>query len=227
MLIALMSHLKTLQWKKNRKFSDIHGGRKQLKLSDNILYRFHSLKKPAEHDELPILLEDNPSRDFFHPISALEASEAISHLPNNNGEGITHIWCRRLKQSEYDRRERNLAEYICGSGVRLVILYAWPKNMELTWERKPQQKFVSELHRLGIKLHRRKSGFYIKPTKDQLRHFYIQSLLFHEIGHHVDWYNRRWSRANVKETEEFADQYAMQMTNVATKVLSKFEKEAF
>lgn len=219
-----MSHLKTLQWKKNRKFSDIHGGRMRVKLSDNIFYRLHSLQKPTENDELPILLEDNPSRDFFHPISPLEASEAISQLPNNDGDGITHIWCRRVKQSEFDRGERNLAEFICGGGVRLVVLYSWPKNMEMFWKQKPSQKFASEISRLEIELHRMKSGFFIKPTLEQLRRFYIQSLLFHEIGHHVDWYNRHWTDANLKQTEEFADQYAMQMTEVATRVLNNLDK---
>ncbi len=195
----------------------------RLKLSDNIFFRLHSLQRTSEIDELPILIEDNPSRDFFHPISAVEASEAISQLPNSDGDGITHIWCRRLKQSEFDRGERNLAEFICGRGVRLVVLYAWPKNMEVSWKKKPQQKFVSELRRLEIELHRRKGGFFIKPSLEQLRRFYVQSLLFHEVGHHVDWYNRHWSKANIKGTEEFADQYAMQMTDVATRMLNKLD----
>ncbi len=219
-----MSHLKTLQWKKNRKFGDVHGGRMRLKLSDNIFFRLHSLQRPSEIDELPILIEDNPSRDYFHPIGAIEAGKAISQLPNSDGDGITHIWCRRLKQSEFDRGERNFAEFVCGSGVRLVVLYAWPKNMVLTWRTKPQQKFVRELQRLGIELHRRKSGFYIEPGLEQLRRFYVQSLLFHEIGHHVDWYNRHWSAANNKKREEFADQYAMQMTDVATRVINNLDK---
>lgn len=222
----MVNHLKTLKWKKNRRFGDIHGGRKYRKLSDNIFARLHSLQKPSEHEELPILIEDNPSRDFFHPISALEASEAISQLPNCDGDGITHIWCRRPMQLANGGQETNFAEFICGSGVKLIVLYAWPRNMKLVWKRKPHQKFTNELSRLGIELRKGNGGFYIYPTTEQLRRFYIQSLLFHEIGHHVDWYYRRWSSANSRETEEFADQYAMQMTDVATRVLEKFGNES-
>jgi hypothetical protein len=42
--------------------------------------------------------------------------------------------------------------------------------------------------------------------------FYIEHLLFHEIGHHVDWYNRHWSKANSRILEEAANQYAFSMT---------------
>lgn len=220
----MAAYLKTLQWRKNRRFGDIHGGRTHLRFSDNIVARLHSFRKPSESDELPILIEDNPSRNFFHPISAAEAHEAISQLPNGDGEGITHIWCRRLKLSEERCEERNLAEFICGSGVRLVVLYAWPKNMEMIWKSKPRQKLISEFNRLGISMRKNNSGYHIKPTLEQLRRFYIQTLLFHEIGHHVDRYYRRMSQANSKEVEEFAAQYAIQMTNVATQVLEHFDE---
>lgn len=41
----------------------------------------------------------------------------------------------------------------------------------------------------------------------QLRRFYLEDLLLHEVGHHVDW--RYWSAANKKGVEEFAEQYAV------------------
>ena len=31
--------------------------------------------------------------------------------------------------------------------------------------------------------------------KDKQENFYIQHLLYHVVGHHVDWYFRHWSRA--------------------------------
>jgi len=36
--------------------------------------------------------------------------------------------------------------------------------------------------------------------------------LFHEIGHHLDWYARHWSKANSSILEEAADQYAFSKT---------------
>lgn len=218
-----MSYINTLQWKKNRRFGDSHGGRYRLKLSDNIFARCHSLKRPNPADELPILLEDNPSREFFHPISAVEARDAMQSLPDVDWQGITHIWCRRVKQTDWMSGERPFAEFICGSGVKVIVLYAWPVSMECTWSRRPSGRTVNEFLRCGIQLHKRKNRFYISPNLKQLKMFYVQTLLFHEIGHHVDYYNRHWSSANFKKAEEFADQYAMQMTDQASRFLNNLK----
>ena len=94
---------KTTAWKKNRKFGDVYGGRVHPKHADNIFKKCHSLKRPADGDALPILMQDNPSRNFFFPIDVHEAAEALKALPTREYSGITHIWCRRLKQSEFNR----------------------------------------------------------------------------------------------------------------------------
>jgi hypothetical protein len=84
-------------WKKSRTFGDIYGGRMRMRLDDNIFRRAHSLKRPGISDELPILVQDNPSRDFFFPISVEEAKAAIEALPNDDHQGITHIWMSSVK----------------------------------------------------------------------------------------------------------------------------------
>ena len=211
---------KMTAWKKNRKLGDIYGGRLRIKLDDNIFKRCHSLKPPAATDELPILIQDNPSRDFFFPISADEAREALKALPEQDYGGITHIWCRRLNWTDYRRNDQSMAEFICGSGVRVIVLYPWHKSMVMTWQRKPSNRFVKDLRRLGIEIRPAGKGWKARPTLAQLRSFYVQYLLYHEVGHHVDWYNRHWSKANGKVLEEFADQYAFQKTTTATRVLN-------
>lgn len=45
-----------------------------------------------------------------------------------------------------------------------------------------------------------------------LKNFSIEYLLFHEIGHHVAWDERHWSKANNRVLEEAADQYAFSRT---------------
>ena len=57
-----------------------------------------------------------------------------------------------------------------------------------------------------------------------LRRFYVEALIYHEVGHHVDWYARRWSKANARAIESAADEYAMQRTATAVHVLNKIEK---
>lgn len=204
----------------------MYGGRQRLRLADNIFMRAHSLKKPSKFDELPILIEDNPSRDFFFPISADEAKRALEALPEGDYSGITHIWLRRLKKSEYMTGEMPLAEFVCGSGVRLIILYPVPKNLKIMLgKKKPSQKFINDLTKAGAEVFLQEGVWAAKWGKEQLKMWYINKVLYHEIGHHIDWYFRHWSKANKKQVEEFADQYAVQKTATATYVMNLLKEK--
>lgn len=216
---------KQTAWKKSRKFGDIYGGREKLHFSDNIFQRAHSLNRPNPNESLPILIQDNPSRDFFFPITVDEAHEAIKSLPKKDYEGITHLWLRRLKKTEYDKKRMPLAEFICGSGVRVIILYPWPRNMIQNFgSNKPSRKAIKEYSKFSSGPVKEGEDWVIKWQIGPLRKFYINKLLYHEVGHHVDWYFRHWSKANTRNLEEFADQYAVQKSSTATYVFNRLEK---
>jgi len=42
-----------------------------------------------------------------------------------------------------------------------------------------------------------------------LRKYYINHLLYYEVGHHIDCCTRLLSYSNFKQVDEFADQYAI------------------
>ncbi len=212
------------RWKRNRKFGDVYGGRSQPKLAENIFKRVHSLARPNPGQELPILLRENPSRDFFFPISPEEALEAVNALPKRHTQGLTHIWFRRLPEYKFKSSQRTYAEYICGSGVQAVILYPWPRSMSETFSRKISNSLLNEFSRYGAEVIKKKGGSTIQWTMSALRRFYIQGLIFHEIGHHLDRRQRLWSKANQLAVEEFADQYAFHRTATATHVLNRLDK---
>ncbi len=218
---------KSTPWKKSRKYGDIYGGRQRLRLADNIFKRAHSLNRPSEFDNLPILIEDNPSREFFFPISAEEAQGALEALPEEDSNGITHIWLRRVKKSDYTTGEMPLAEFICGSGVRLVILYPIPKDLNMVLgAKKPSQKFIKELTNARAQINLHEGVWVAKWERESLKAWYINKVLYHEIGHHIDWYSRHWSKANRKKVEEFADQYAVQKTATATHIINFLEEKS-
>lgn len=65
-----------------------------------------------------------------------------------------------------------------------------------------------------------------KTYRSQYHSQLIQNyLLYQEIGHHVDWYYRHWSKANLKQVEDFADQYAIQKSATATYIFNKLENK--
>ena len=153
-----------------------------------------------------------------------EAHEAIKELPKDDYEGITHIWLRRIKKREFERNEQPLAEFICGSGVRVIILYPWPKNLCHSFSKKPSNRRIKENLKYGIPLEKRNDSWVFQWNLTALRKFYINGLLYHEVGHHVDWYFRNWSKANSKQLEDFADQYAVQKSTTGTQVFNLIEK---
>jgi hypothetical protein len=211
-------------WKKSRTLGDIYGGRERRKFADNIFERSHSLERPSANDELPILLEDNPSKDFVFPLNGEEVVETLKALPKRDYAGITHVWLRRLKKQDYLGGSQPYATFSCGSGVRLITLYPFPHDLTYSFGRKrPPNATINEISRFGGRIDQDGKEWRANWSIDQLRRFYAH-ILFHEVGHHVDWYRRLWSRANSKELEDAAEQYAFAKTATAQHVINRLNK---
>lgn len=93
-----MRHLqskKQTAWKKSRTFGDLKGGRMRVKLKDNILRKLHSLQCPSSLDECPIYMQENPSKDFYFPITVDDIKSVLEQLPTEDVAPLTHIWLRK------------------------------------------------------------------------------------------------------------------------------------
>ena len=93
-----MRHLqskKQTAWKKSRTFGDLKGGRMRVKLKDNILRKLHSLQCPSPLDECPIYMQENPSKDFYFPITVDDIKSVLEQLPTEDVAPLTHIWLRK------------------------------------------------------------------------------------------------------------------------------------
>lgn len=215
---------KQTAWRKNRKLGDIQGGRKRVKREDNIFQRRHSLSRPASDAELPILIQENPSKGFVFPVSGQEVLAYLRTYPTMQVGGITHIWLRRAKKTDFDSGALPMAEFICGSGVRVIVLYPWAKDLTLSFgAKRPSAKELRQYARWTEDLVFKDAQWYLRWQPEALRNFYLDHLLAHEIGHHVDWYERHWSKANRKQVEEFAEQYAWQWLASSTKTYQATE----
>lgn len=220
LLDAFMGNYKT-PWKKSRTYGDIYGGRERHRFSDDIVMRAHSLQKPGLNDQLPLLIEDNPSKNFYFPLSIDETIAALKSLPNEDFEGITHVWLRRVPVEEQKRDGKLFGQFISGSGVRLIIMYAWPKSGKINYgTKRPNNPHVNEVTRFGGVM--KKEGMnWISSWSENAAQKFFSHILFHEVGHHVDQCFR--SIANYKEAEEFAEQYAMEKTSAETYAINHLE----
>jgi len=202
---------KETAWKKSRKFGDVKGGRMRPKLADNIFNRQHSLLKPAKNDILPVFMIDNPSRDFFFPVTIDDIKTFLNKLPKEHSEKLTHIWLRKVSKKKYENGEIYQGCFICGSGVNLIVLYPFPKNLVMNFGKfKPAKSTLRWYAAYKPELLQLKGNWILKWTKEKIKQYYLEGLLLHEIGHQIDsYYKRYWSKAYKKQkAENFAHNFA-------------------
>jgi len=221
----MIQNRKETAWKKNRKFGDIHGGRMCLKCTDGIFKRYHNLLPPAEGDVRPVFFVENPSKVFYHPISIDEIKQILEKLPKEHVEMLTHIWLDKVKPKDYLAGETVQGEFICGSKVYLIKLYAFPKDNKMRFgQKKPTNKQLNFYKPYCTELIHDKSGWYLQWTDEKIKQYFGEKLLLHEIGHCVDYaYNRYFSKANNKQKEDFADNYAVVWGNEIKEVIENEE----
>lgn len=204
---------KETAWKKSRKLGDVKGGRRFPKVTDNIFARYHSIKPPTPHDELPIFFWDNPSRDFYFPVNEDEIMNELYQLPKEIFEGITHVWLRKVKEKDYENGNSVQSLFICGSGVKLIVLNAFPKNLKMFFgDKKPTKTRLNFYSKRcdNLIFDEKSKNWYLQWEKEKIRDYFLNHLLLHEVGHFVDSFNQRfWSKANVKKRENFADMFAV------------------
>lgn len=201
---------KETAWKKSRKFGDVKGGRMRPKLADNIFNRQHNLERPDENDETPIFIKDNPSRDFFFPVSVEEIKEFLNKLPKEQTENLTHIWLRKMTKKEYEKEGSVQGCFICGSGINLIVLYPFPRDMKMKFgNKKPLKKIIKWYSNYEPELIEENGNWQLVWTEEKIKRYYLEGLLLHEIGHKVDSvYQRYWSKNYKERGEKFADNFA-------------------
>ncbi len=86
--------------------------------------------------------------------------------------------------------------------------------------RRPSNSTFNDAKRFGAQIRQAGKEWVAKWDADSLRRFYVH-ILYHEVGHHIDWYTRHWSPANSKHLEEAAEQYAFAKTATARHVINR------
>ena len=204
-----MQTRKHTAWKKSRKFGDVMGGRGRPKLADNVFNRLHNLTAPKDGEEKPIFIVDNPSRDFYFPMTVQEVQETIGKLPKNHTDHLTHIWFQKIKKSDYLDGKTFQGCFICGGGVYLVVLHPFPCDNKMRFGKtKPLKKTLNYYEDFTTELQEDKYGWFLQWTEEKIKKYYLENLLLHEIGHSIDsFYKRFWSKATVQKKENWADNY--------------------
>lgn len=202
---------KETAWKKSRKFGDVKGGRKWPKLADGVFNKRHSFTAPSEGEETPIFITDNATRDLYFPVSVDEIKSFLNKLPAEHTENLTHIWLRKMSNKEYETEGSQQGCFICGSGVNLIVLYPFPRDLKMKFGKtKPSNKTLKWYTAYEPELIYDKEEWCLQWTENNIKKYYLEGLLLHEIGHQIDsLYQRYWSKNYHKQkSENFADNFA-------------------
>lgn len=185
------------------------GGRVKLKLADNIFNRQHNLSAPKNDEVKPIFIIDNPSREFYFPITIDEIKDILSKLPDCHTAHLTHIWLQKIKKADYLNGLTFQGCFVCGSGVNLIILHPFPiDNKMRLGKSKPLKRILNYYSKYTVDLKEDKGFWYLQWSKEQIKRYYLENLLLHEIGHSIDsFYKKYWSKANEVKKENWADNY--------------------
>lgn len=90
---------------------------------------------------------ENPSKDFYVPITIDDIKNVLAQLPLEHVEGLTHIWLRKT-----NKKEKCQGVYTVGSGARLITLYPFPKSNQLILgKERPGIRYTNETYYLFIK----------------------------------------------------------------------------
>lgn len=169
-----MSYLNRKQtaWKKNRTFGDIMGGRMRPKLKDNIHKRLHSLQAPSQFEEIPILMADNPSRDYFFPASPEEIRNALQKFPDEKTGLITHIW-----QRKYNPRDNVQGYVVKGSGVYAIVLYPMRKDLKRYLGKTKPTEQTKKWYEGFASISMSKDGWYAHFYENTVKQYFLEHLL--------------------------------------------------
>ena len=123
---------------------------------------------------------------------------------------MTHIWLRKMSTKEYEKEGSLQGCFICGSGMNLIILYPFPKSMKMSFgKKKPERKKLNWYSKFSPELKEEKGVWNLHWKEEQIKKYYLEGLLLHEIGHKMDsLYQRYWSKTYKRRAEKFANNFA-------------------
>jgi hypothetical protein len=178
-------------WKKSRTFGDIYGGRQRRRMTDNIFNRLHSLTPPGPLDERPLVLEDNPSRDFVFPVTGQQVLERLRSFPAPDTEDITHIWLRRVPTRSYAGLP--FADLIAGSGVTVIVIYPWASDLLVRFgPTRPTSKILKSFAPWTTDLRKVDRQWCLAWDREAMERYTLDHVLPEMVGQHVAWQRDPW-----------------------------------
>ena len=146
-----------------------------------------------------LVLRDNPSRDFFHPVSEEEIRKTLDRMPRKLTYSLRAVVMPRSSASDRRRGVEARRRYLC------IVLNPFPKSLRLFWSSSPPKaKAVHHYEPWNARWEEDETGWYQAWDLEDLKRYYLFHLLLHELGH----INQPSFHA-LSRREEFAEDFAL------------------
>lgn len=200
-----MQSRKSTAWRKNKNLGQLKGGRKRWKLSRRC--NDELLQAPAIGAELPIYIEDNPSKDFYFPISIAEIKQIWDNLPKEGLRPLTYIWLRKISSNAFNSRRYPSGLYTYFNSRTAICLYAWPKDRILRLgNHRPSSDYLRLFDDTNPELFKKNNRWCLKFSEAGLKELFTRVFL-HEVGHHVDASRQTIFGRSNRGAEDVAENY--------------------
>lgn len=197
------------RWQINASQSAPVGGRSHLPTAEAIFDRAATLEMPEVGETWPRYMTDSVPKDVYFPAGAEEIDETFRALPAIDTDGISHIWLRRAKASEFRSGRIPLAEYIAWGDIALIVFYPWPQSLRLPLTKKPADKVLIRYKRWKPQAKSHKAKWHFEWQADTAKDFCLNELVRHMVLVHSD-FRKEHSAREKRRGEEIPVQYANQ-----------------
>lgn len=202
-----MPREKQARWQKQQPLAV--SGRSHLANADKVFERAAGLTLPHAGDTLPIYLIDTIPKDLFFPFEEGQIADEFSKMPASDAEGISHIWLRRPRASEFRNGRIPLSEYIAWGNIALIALYPWPTTLRMPLTKKPTDQILNRYRRWAPRLTSHKGKWHLEWTAEHAAEFCIGELVRHMVSVHAEFRAKHLAR-EAKRGEELPAAYAQQ-----------------
>ena len=154
----------------------------------------------SESGEQLHLIQENPSRGFYHPCSAEEYVDVLSQLPDDLSRNLKAIVLRRTSRRDavlgIEARRR----------FRCILINSFPASRRVVWGAKPPTDRSIRHYEPWCRNWKTEDGQWVLEwSEDEVRRYYMYHLFLHELGH----INQPPFHA-LKRREDFAEGFALE-----------------
>lgn len=205
-----MAQKKQTRWEKNNLVGGAASGRTHLATADKVFDRVRTIDAPHPRDKLPIYFTDTVPKDMFFPIDEQDIRDTLDKLPKEDVKGITHIWLRKAKASDFRNGRIPLAEYIAIDGVNLIAFYPWPEHMRMPLTKKLPDIILNRYKRWSPTMSSHKGKWLLEWQAETLKDFCLTDLIRHEVAVHAEFMAKHAARSSRQPMIQMPIQYANQ-----------------